>query len=299
MGLLDESAACEAAAGSGAALVALVDDMRAGHVQALVVAGVNPVYDTPVALRFADAIAKVPFVASLNDRLDETSQLADVLAPGSHPFECWGDAALPNGVVAVQQPVIQPLFDTRGLLDVLVEWGAAAGDPAAMAAVTAAVAAAKVVPAPATAAPVPSTRAAYHYLRAAWAARLAVPPATPAFEAAWNDVLRTGYHKPPVAAPVADAKVKTDKPAADPGGSGRCGSQGTGRSGPPDNRQPRSRCSPTPRSGGRPRALALPAPGAGRRPRRERRLAPRVPRSESRGLRGAARSRLRPAGSTT
>jgi len=79
--------------------------------------------------------------------------------------------------------VIQPLFDTRGLLDVLVEWGAAAGDPAAVAAVTAAVAAAKVVPAPATAAPVPSTRVAYHYLRAAWAARLAVPPGTPAFEA--------------------------------------------------------------------------------------------------------------------
>ena len=57
------------------------------------------------------------------------------------PFECWGDAALPKGLVAVQQPVIQPLFDTRGLLDVLVEWGAAVGDPAALAAVAAATAA--------------------------------------------------------------------------------------------------------------------------------------------------------------
>ena len=111
-------------------------------------AGVNPVYDAPASLKFAEALAKVPFVVSLNDRLDETSLLADVLAPASHPFECWGDATLPKGLVAIQQPVIQPLFDTRGLLDILVEWGAAVGDPAALAAVTAASAAAAKAPVP-------------------------------------------------------------------------------------------------------------------------------------------------------
>ena len=49
--------------------------------------------------------------------------------------------------MAIQQPVIQPLHDTRGLLDVMVEWGAAAGDPAALAAVAAASAAAAKAPA--------------------------------------------------------------------------------------------------------------------------------------------------------
>ncbi|MFO7693147.1 MAG: 4Fe-4S dicluster domain-containing protein, partial [Vicinamibacterales bacterium] len=207
-GLFDETAAAEPFTGGGAALSALVEDMAAGRVEMLIVAGVNPVYDCPAFAKasaglaaappnFAEALAKVPFVVSLNDRLDETSLLADMLAPVSHPFECWGDASLPKGLVAIQQPVVQPLHDTRGLLDILVAWGAAAGDPAALAAVTAAVAAAARVPVPATAAPAASPSAAWHYLRALWAARLAIDAATPAFEAAWNEVLRSGQWSVP------------------------------------------------------------------------------------------------------
>ena len=191
-GLFDQAVASEPFSGGGEALSALVEEMRGGQVEMLLVAGANPVYDGFSTVRFADGLGNVPYVVSLNDRLDETSALADVLAPTSHPFECWGDASLPGGLKAIQQPVVQPLFDTRGLLDVLVEWGAAAGDPPAAAAVAAAMTAAKAAPAPATAAPAPSPSAAFHYLRAAWARRLAVDPATPAFDAAWNDVLRTG-----------------------------------------------------------------------------------------------------------
>jgi Fe-S-cluster-containing dehydrogenase component/anaerobic selenocysteine-containing dehydrogenase len=244
-GLFDAEAAAESPTGGGAALAALVADMAAGNVQALVVAGVNPVYDAPAfatataghsPATFAGALAKVPFVVSLNDRLDETSLLSDMLAPVSHPFECWSDAALPKGFVAVQQPVIQPLFDTRGLLDLLVEWGAAVGDPVAAGAVTAAAAAVKKVPASNSATPAPSPSIAWHYLRAAWANRLAIDAATPAFDAAWNEVLRSGSWKP-AAAPVTEAKAgkgpsaialpaggpqaagKKEKPASAPAGA--------------------------------------------------------------------------------
>ena len=197
-GLFDEAAAEEPHSGGAAALSALVGEMNAGQVRMVIVAGANPVYDAlpPRRLKFAEALAKVPFVVSLNDRLDETSLLADLLAPVSHPFECWGDVSLPKGLLAIQQPVIQPLFDTRGLLDILVEWAAAAGDAAALAAVTAASASAAKAPVPATAAPAPSPSVAWHYLRAAWGARLALDPATPAFEAAWNEVLRAGQWGP-------------------------------------------------------------------------------------------------------
>jgi Fe-S-cluster-containing dehydrogenase component/anaerobic selenocysteine-containing dehydrogenase len=206
-GLFDVTAAAEPASDGGAALVALATEMGAGRVEVLVAAGVNPAYDAPAQLGFADALKKVPYVVSLNDRLDETSLLADVLAPASHPFECWGDATLPKGLVAMQQPVIQPLFDTHGLLDLVVSWGAAMGDEAAVAAVAAAAKAAKVTPAPNTASPTPSPSVAWHYLRAAWASRLAVDPATPAFETAWNEVLRSGSWK---AAPSAEASAKAD-----------------------------------------------------------------------------------------
>ena len=209
-GLFDETAAEAPFTGGGAALAALADEMRAGKVEVLLVAGVNPVYDAPASLKFAEALAKVPFVVSLNDRLDETSLLADFLAPASHPFECWGDAKLPKGLGAVQQPVIQPLYDTRGLLDLLVEWGAAAGDPAAVAAATAAQAAAATPPAPGTAAPSPSPSLAWHFLRAAWAPRLGLEPGTPAFETAWNEVLRSGSFQ----GPAAPAGTRTLAPAA-------------------------------------------------------------------------------------
>ena len=159
-----------AASGGGQALAVLADEMRKGSVDVLLVAGANPVYDAPAAFDMPGALAKVGTIVSLGDRLDETTMLADLLAPISHPFECWGDEALPRGLAAIQQPVIQPLFDTRGLLDVLVDWAAALGDPAAIAAVAAATAPVP-APLPATAERARSTSLAWHYLRAAWAAR--------------------------------------------------------------------------------------------------------------------------------
>jgi len=227
-GLFEPAAAIDAVSGTGAALAALAADMLAGKVDLLILAGVNPVYDapafatasaglSPATFTFADALARVGYVVSMNDRLDETSRIADVLLPASHPFECWSDAALPRGLFAIQQPVIQPLFDTRGLLDTLVEWAAGAGDPAAQAAVAAAAAALAKPPVPVTAAPAASPNPAWHYLRAGWAARLPAAPATPAFEAAWNELLRAGQWPAPAAIPVTADKTKADKPAAKPG----------------------------------------------------------------------------------
>ncbi len=199
-GLFDETSAEVLPSGSARTLEILAGEMQAGTVTLLLVAGTNPVYDAPASLKFAEALAKVPFVVSLSDRLDETSARADFLAPASHPFECWSDAALPRGLFAIQQPVIQPLHDTRGLLDVLVDWSAAAGVPGA----AALVAAAAPVPGAAATAPVPNPSLAWHFVRAAWGPRLAQQPGTPAFEAAWNEVLRSGaFQGPAPAAPPA------------------------------------------------------------------------------------------------
>jgi molybdopterin-containing oxidoreductase family iron-sulfur binding subunit len=200
-GLLEDGAGPEPVDGGAAALQALVADMSAGKVTTLLVAGANPVYDAPASLRFAEVLAKVPFVVSLNDRLDETSRLADLLAPTSHPFECWGDAELPRGVFAVQQPSIRPLYDTRGLLDVLVAWGAAAGATGALAAATAATA-----PAPGAAAgtPAPNPSPAWHFVRGHWATRLLGEPGTVDFEERWNEALRAGgWQGPAPSAPAA------------------------------------------------------------------------------------------------
>jgi molybdopterin-containing oxidoreductase family iron-sulfur binding subunit len=193
-GLLDIHDTVSLAPAAPSVMTSILSEMQAGAIDLLLVAGANPVYDAPAAFKVAEAIAKVGFVVSLNDRIDETSQLADVLAPISHPFECWSDASLPEGVLAVQQPVIQPLHDTRGMLEVLVDWAAALGDAAAVAAVTAATS--QPVPAAATGQRQSSTSLAWHYLRAQWAPRLG-PPGSRQFDEAWNEVLRTGWWQGP------------------------------------------------------------------------------------------------------
>ena len=110
-GLFDEAAATEPFTGGAAALAALAEEMAAGQCGHAHRGRREPgLRRCPASLKFAEALAKVPFVVSLNDRLDETSLLADVLAPASHPFECWSDATLPKGLVGIQQPVIQPLL---------------------------------------------------------------------------------------------------------------------------------------------------------------------------------------------
>jgi len=153
-----------------AALTALVEDMKAGKVSTLLVAGPNPVYDAP--LDFAGAMAKVKLVVSLNDRVDETSAHADYLAPASHSLESWSDARIAADLVALQQPVIRPLYDTYGLWDILVAWGASAGAGGAIEA-----AQAKTRPAKEGDAPPEQRSGAYHYLRAHWLGGLVASPA--------------------------------------------------------------------------------------------------------------------------
>jgi molybdopterin-containing oxidoreductase family iron-sulfur binding subunit len=195
------------------ALSALLAEIRAGKVTTLLAAGVNPAYDAPPSLGVADALAKLELFVSLNDRLDETSRLADYLAPASHPFECWSDAALPRGVFAVQQPSIQPLYETQGLLDALVAWAAAAG---ARGGAAAAVAATQPKPGAAPNAPAPNPSLAWHYVRANWAVRLGAEPGSAAFDEAWNEVLRSGQWQGP--APAAAARQLAPGAAALLGG---------------------------------------------------------------------------------
>jgi molybdopterin-containing oxidoreductase family iron-sulfur binding subunit len=199
-GLLEDGAGPDPVDGTVAALETLTADMRAGRVGTLLIAGANPVYDAPASIGFAEALGSVPMVVSLNDRLDETSLLADSLAPASHPFECWSDASLPRGVFAIQQPSIQPLYDTQGLLDVLVAWGAATGPEGAFAA---AVAAAAPIPGAALDAPAPNPSFAWHFVRGGWADRLEAEPGTAAFEEKWNEVLRAGQWQGPARTPPA------------------------------------------------------------------------------------------------
>jgi Fe-S-cluster-containing dehydrogenase component/anaerobic selenocysteine-containing dehydrogenase len=196
-------AAAPAALGSLARLGALVEEMKAGRVDMLLIHGVNPVYDAPTSLGFAEALSSVAQVVSLNDRIDETSAMADLLAPASHALEAWGDGVAAGGLPSIQQPCILPLLDTRGFLDIIVAWGASCQEDGPL---VEAFRASRDLDGALASVHSPG----YQFLRAALKRSGVAGPGS--FDAFWNDTLRDGYYQPaakkvqaPVPAESADA----------------------------------------------------------------------------------------------
>ena len=99
----------------------LVERMRSGQVGLLVTAGANPAYALPSAMGFADAMAGVARKFALASHLDETAALADWILPANHALESWTDAEVGSGHMALGQPVMRPVFDTRQREDVLLD----------------------------------------------------------------------------------------------------------------------------------------------------------------------------------
>ena len=107
----------------------LVDAMRAGRVDVLLVLDGDPVYSLPPDLGFQQALEKVGTLVSLSPLADETSSRADLVMPDHTPLESWGDAEPRVGVRSLQQPSVRPLYDTRAAPETLLEVGRALGIP--------------------------------------------------------------------------------------------------------------------------------------------------------------------------
>jgi MoCo/4Fe-4S cofactor protein with predicted Tat translocation signal len=101
---------------------ALVNEMNGGAVKTLIVYDANPAYDYFDAEKFKAALKKVRASISLNDRLDETTELCKYVLPANHYLESWGDAEPKTGYVSLLQPTIAPLFKTRQFQDTLLKW---------------------------------------------------------------------------------------------------------------------------------------------------------------------------------
>ncbi|MEP7354668.1 MAG: 4Fe-4S dicluster domain-containing protein, partial [Acidobacteriota bacterium] len=102
-------------------LAALVGDINKGQVSALVVLGGNPVYTAPVDMQFAAAMAKVATSIHLGSHVDETAASSKWHLPEAHYLEAWGDGRTQSGTVAIQQPMIQPLYGGKSASELLAQ----------------------------------------------------------------------------------------------------------------------------------------------------------------------------------
>jgi anaerobic selenocysteine-containing dehydrogenase len=105
---------------------AVPDRIRAGYpLDVLFLYDADPLFECPNGpARWAEALDKVDFVVSFSSFLDDSAQYADLILPDHTFLERWQDDFV-EGVgypgVALRQPVVAPVLDTRNTGDVLIE----------------------------------------------------------------------------------------------------------------------------------------------------------------------------------
>jgi anaerobic selenocysteine-containing dehydrogenase len=102
----------------------LVARMEQGQVSTLLVHGVDPVFELPPELGFAEALEQVNHVVSFHSYPTDTALRSDLILPDHTPLEAWGYqrkiVASDRMTVSGSQPVVAPLYDTRAVIDVLL-----------------------------------------------------------------------------------------------------------------------------------------------------------------------------------
>ncbi|HXM08862.1 MAG TPA: TAT-variant-translocated molybdopterin oxidoreductase [Terriglobales bacterium] len=102
-------------------LKSLVDDMRAGKVDLLLILSGNPVYDAPAELDFASVLQSnaVELKVFLGSHRNETAELCQWHVPEAHYLESWSDARAYDGTVSIIQPLIEPLYGGKSAHEVI------------------------------------------------------------------------------------------------------------------------------------------------------------------------------------
>ncbi len=101
-------------------ITSLVSSMENGDVDILFIYDTNPVFTLPKQLNFKEAVEKVPFVVSFSSFMDETTELANLILPNNTTIESWGDYSPRESVHGLIQPVMTPVFNTKGTGDVIL-----------------------------------------------------------------------------------------------------------------------------------------------------------------------------------
>ncbi|WP_372775727.1 TAT-variant-translocated molybdopterin oxidoreductase [Mangrovibacterium sp.] len=100
----------------------LNSDLLSGEIDALLVWGVNPVYDQSNGEELEAAIRKLKLSVAFAERKDETARACQYILPEPNYLEAWNDLQPKIGSLSLAQPTISPLFDSRPVQDSLLSW---------------------------------------------------------------------------------------------------------------------------------------------------------------------------------
>ncbi|MFS4466911.1 TAT-variant-translocated molybdopterin oxidoreductase [Maribacter sp. 2210JD10-5] len=108
--------------GNVKAVNALIADMKAGRVGALIMDGVNPMYSLPNAADFKEGLEKVDLSVAFSTNWNETTEAVQYAAASNHYLESWGDLEIKKGHYSLMQPTINELFDTKQFQSAVLGW---------------------------------------------------------------------------------------------------------------------------------------------------------------------------------
>ncbi len=97
----------------------------------LLVARCNPLYSLPDNGRIKENLSKIPFIVSFSSFMDETAAYADLILPEHVYLERLEDVPVTAGInfplIGLSQPVVEPLWKTRALGDMIIDLAKAVG----------------------------------------------------------------------------------------------------------------------------------------------------------------------------
>lgn len=103
----------------------VINSAKETVVNALFIAGTNPLYAMPDTNSVKKAFDRIPYVVSFSPYMDETTQNADLVLPNHTYLERYEDlpvtAGLQQTLICLAKPVVEPLFKTRHTGDLIIE----------------------------------------------------------------------------------------------------------------------------------------------------------------------------------
>jgi anaerobic selenocysteine-containing dehydrogenase len=111
-------------AATAAEMGTLIKMMNDGLIKTLFIHGVNPIFELPQSLGFAEALKNVPQIISFATFPDETALMADYIFPDHQGLEAWGYQRIATGadrmMLSGAQPTVTPFYNTKATIDVFL-----------------------------------------------------------------------------------------------------------------------------------------------------------------------------------
>jgi anaerobic selenocysteine-containing dehydrogenase len=109
----------------------VIKSSQQSPVQMLFICEANPAYSAQDSQSMIEALEKIPLVVSFSSFMDETAVHADLILPNHIYLERLEDvpaaAGFPRPIISFTWPVIEPLYNTRHVGDVIIQLAKAMG----------------------------------------------------------------------------------------------------------------------------------------------------------------------------